>query len=102
MKTSFLLPTAILKDNEDLKYITDLLFVEYNDLSSRERQKVDSAMDHGELYHGEHVILEDGNQVFRTDLGDPSSCVEIRVPSYVPKEKAVWMLSELVDKLMEI
>lgn len=102
--TSIFLPTSTLKQNEDCKYLTELLFIDYDELSPREKAKMDKAMEHGDIYHATHTILASGTQVFATDLGSPeeSARVEIRVPGYVAKEKAVWMLTELVDKLMEI
>jgi hypothetical protein len=102
--TSIFLPTSTLKQSEDCKYLTELLFVDYDELSPREKAKMDKAMEFGEIYHATHTILASGTQVFATDLGSPkeSARVEIRVPGYVAKEKAVWMLTDLVDKLMEI
>jgi len=101
--TSIFLPTSILKDNEDWKYISELLFVDYDELSVREKEKVDKAMEYGDLYHATYTILASGTQVFATDLGSPeeNARVEIHVPGYIAKEKAVWMLTELVDKLMD-
>ncbi len=100
----FFLPCPGFEQNEWSKYLKDLLFVDYEEMSAREKAKIDEAIEHGDLYVGQYTKLASGIQVFSTDLGSPeeNARVEVRVPPYVDKEKAVFLLRDVVEKLMEI
>ena len=102
--TQVFLPCGGFVSAEDRPVLMELLFVDYDEMSPREKQRVDHAMEFGELYVAEYTKLATGTQVFKTDLGSPeeSQRVEIRVPPDVPKEKAIFWLADLVRSIMDM
>lgn len=99
--TQIFLPCGSFDKPEYDPRLHELLFVEYDSMSVREKARIDHAMEFGELYVAEYTTLATGTQVFKTDLGtsNESSRVEIHVPSYVPKESAIYWLADLVNKI---
>lgn len=102
--TQIFLPCGEFSKPEYDARLTELLFVNYEEMSPREKARIDRATEFGELYVAEYTVTASGVQVFRTDLGtsNESSRVEIRVPDDVPKEKAVFWLADLVRNIMNL
>lgn len=79
--------------------IEELLFVPDDQLSPRERQRIEERMNFGELYAGRYRRLEDG-LVLSTDLGCPDSIVEMRVPAGVDLKVAVRALANCTKEMI--
>jgi hypothetical protein len=102
--TQIFLPCGEFVSEQDRPLLFELLFVDYDSMSPREKMRVDSAMEFGELYVAQYTKLASGIQVFSTDLGssEESHKAEIRVPADVPKEKAIYWLADLVRKIIDM
>lgn len=83
---------------------TELLFVDYDTMSPREKSSIDNGVEYGNLYVADYTVTASGLQVFRTDLGcsGEEHHVEIRVPKYVPKEEAIFWLADLVRNINDM
>lgn len=96
------IPTSTFESNDRSLVLKELLFVPYEEMSVREQTWMDYAFETGDIYVADYVELVDGTQVFSTDMGSPDSVVELRVPKYVDKMKAVRVLANAIEQLMEI
>lgn len=103
MNTPFLLPCGGFDESKDRDALLELLLVPYNEMSVREKKKVDDAMLYGEVYQGTYTSLTGGTQLFSTDLGSPEdgSKVEIRLPAMVEKKHGIMILRLVVDEVMK-
>jgi hypothetical protein len=102
--TQIFLPCGGFVSEQDRPLLFELMFVDYEQMSVREKQRIDYAMEFGELYIANYTKTASGIQVFTTDLGssEESQKVEIRVPGDVPKERAIFWLSDLVRNIMDM
>ena len=100
-----IVPTSALDDNQEpvmARFIRELCDVPQDEWSAREKRIMDNAFAHGELYHAnsEEVIGEhESYRVLSTDLGDPDSKIELRVPLNIDEKKALQLLQELAEGL---
>ena len=98
-----IVPTSALDDNQEpvmARFIRELCNVPQDEWSAREKRIMDSAFAHGELYHA-NVTRTPSALVLTTDLGDPDSTIELRVPLNVNEKKALQLLQELAEGLFE-
>lgn len=98
-----IVPTSALDDNRDpamAKFIRELCDVPQDEWSAREKRIMDSAFSHGELYHA-NVVKTPTALVLTTDLGDPDSTIELRVPLNIDEKKALQLLQELAEGLFQ-
>lgn len=80
--------------------IEELLFVPWDEMSVREKQRIEMRMNFGELYAGRCRHLEDGGIVLITDLGSPDSNVELRVPAGVDLKVVVRALVNATKEML--
>lgn len=80
--------------------IEELLFVPWEEMSVREKQRIEMRMNYGELYAGRYSRLDDGSIVLTTDLGSPDSNVELRVPVGVDLKTAVRALVNATKEML--
>lgn len=98
-----IVPTSALDDNQEpamARLIRELCDVPQDQWSSREKRIMDSAFAHGELYHA-NVTRTPTALVLETDLGDPDSKIELRVPLNIDEKKALQLLQELAEGLFQ-
>lgn len=98
-----IVPTSALDDNQDpamARLIRELCDVPSDQWSPREKRIMDSAFDHGELYHA-NVTRTPTAFVLETDLGDPDSKIELRVPLNIDEKKALQLLQNLAEGLFQ-
>ena len=101
--TMKLVPTSLLYEQqteEITKMIEELCEVPPNEWSPREKKLMDDAMGYGCLYHADIVRMANC-LVVSTDLGDPDSKIELRVPLFVEEKKALRALQHLAETLLE-
>lgn len=103
MNSHFLLPCGGFDENSDRSALLELLLVPHDEMSIREKRKVNDAMVFGDLYQGAYASLTGGMQLFSTDLGSPEdgNKVEIRLPDFVEKLHGIMILRMVVDEVMQ-
>jgi hypothetical protein len=82
-----------------IKLIEELCDVPEGEWSPREKKFMDEAFSHGELYHA-NVVRTPTALCLSTDLGDPDSKIELRIPLFINEKKAMRALQELAVTLM--
>lgn len=98
--TQVFIPTNLFADSEHRDYIQELLMVPYEELSPREKQRIDKACDEGEIYPANYVLSSGGQHIITTDTGHPDNVVELRVPKWVPTEKVLFLISKVVEDIL--
>lgn len=78
--------------------INELLDVPEDEWSPREKEFMDKAFSHGELYQME-VIKTPTALALTTDLGSPDSKIELLVPHYIDEKKVMRALQTLAETL---
>lgn len=98
-----IVPTSALDNSQEpsmVRLIKELCDVPQDQWSDREKRIMDSAFAHGELYHA-NAIRTPTALVLTTDLGDPDSKIELRVPLNIDEKKALQLLQELAEGLFQ-
>lgn len=96
-----IVPTSALDNSQEpsmVRLIKELCDVPSDQWSPREAKIMDNAFAHGELYHA-NVTRTPTTLVLTTDLGDPDSTIELRVPLNIDEKKALQLLQELAEGL---
>lgn len=77
-------------------YYNSLIGEDDAGFSSREKSAVDKGMAHGELYWAQ-VERTENALIVSTDLGDPGSFVELKLPLYLTNRIAILALCAAVE-----
>ena len=90
-----------LEDNHPRKaQIEELMMVAMDDMSPREQDVMDKAMNDGDIYWANISKNVDGSFDVTTDLGSPDSNILVRFPKHVPHTTALKALQKLVNEVM--
>lgn len=96
-----IVPTSALDNNQEpvmARFIRELCDVPEGEWSPREKKWMDQAMSHGELYYAD-VTRTPTALHLSTDLGDPGSKIELRVPLFINEKRVLKGLQELAEYL---
>jgi hypothetical protein len=101
--TQVFIPTNTFANSEHRDYLKELLMVPYDDLSPREKARIDKACDDGDIYTAEYVVSAAGQHIISTDTGagvGPDHTVEVRLPKWVPVEKVLFAIARVVEDIL--
>lgn len=97
MKRNIHIPCGDYKEDP---LIEELMFVEMSEWSSRERARMEKAMDFGELYPATLELLENDSYRIVTDLGAPDAIVAFEFPSFVELKQAAKVIQIATRELV--
>lgn len=102
MKRSVLIPlqTFYRLIPADQNYLWELMLAEENDWSPRERQRVEAAIDRGDLWLAYHEQKED-SFVISLSTESPDNTLRVEFPNYVNLRLAVECVANVFDKISD-
>jgi len=80
----------------------ELMFIESDQLSIREAEKIEVASSYGELYWAELVTKEGGAFSVESDIGCPENKYKIEFPSWVTLKTASICMMQVGVTLMSV